>query len=253
MTCSARLPIYTLLISALIPAKTVFGFMSLQGLVMFLLYFAGIAFALIVAFVMKVFFFKGERQPSIMELPSYKMPVAKNVLMELIKPAKMFLKRAGTIIVSIMIVLWFLSSFPLPPVNGTLPPIDYSFVGILGHWLQPLFAPIGFPWQVVSALIPGMAAREVVVSALGTIYALSGNEDAMTQGLSVMLSHVWTLPTALSLLVWYVFAPQCASTLAVVKRETNSWKWPVVLFTYQIVLAYVMAFIVYNGALILLK
>jgi ferrous iron transport protein B len=253
MTCSARLPIYTLLISALIPAKTVFGILSLQGLIMFLLYFAGIIFALLVAFIMKVFFFKGERQPSIMELPSYKMPVARNVLFELIKPAKMFLKRAGTIIVSIMIILWFLSSFPLAPDNANLPAIDYSLVGILGHYLHPLFVPIGFPWQVVAALIPGIAAREVVVSALGTIYALSGNEDAMTQGLGVLLGHSWSLATGLSLLVWYAFAPQCASTLAVVKRETNSWKWPIILFSYQMVLAYVMAFIVYNSAIILMK
>lgn len=253
MTCSARLPIYTLLISALIPAKTIFGFLSLQGLIMFTLYFSGIAFGLIVAFIMKVFFFKGERQPSIMELPSYKMPVLKNVLIELIKPAKQFLKRAGTIIVSIMIVLWFLSSFPLPPVNATQPPIYYSLVGILGHYLHPLFAPIGFPWQVVAALIPGIAAREVVVSALGTIYALSGTEDAMTQGLSSILSHSWSIATGLSLLAWYVFAPQCASTLAVVKRETNSWKWPLILFIYQMFLAYAAAYIVYNIALVLIK
>ncbi len=253
MTCSARLPIYTLLISALIPAKTVFGFLSLQGLVMLGLYVLGIVFALLVAFIMKVFFFKGARQPSIMELPSYKLPVAKNVLIELIKPAKMFLKRAGTIIVSIMIVLWFLSSFPFPPVGATGPAISYSFVGILGKFLHPLFVPIGFPWEVVAALIPGIAAREVVVSALATIYALSGNEDAMSQGLSVILSHSWSLATGLSLLTWYVFAPQCASTLAVVKRETNSWKWPLILFGYQMFLAYAMAFIVYNSALILLK
>lgn len=253
MTCSARLPIYTLLISALIPAKTVFGFLSLQGLVMLGLYVAGIVFALLVAFVMKVFFFKGARQPSIMELPSYKLPVAKNVLIELIKPAKMFLKRAGTIIVSIMIVLWFLSSFPFPPTGATGPAISYSFVGILGKFLHPLFVPIGFPWEVVAALIPGVAAREVVVSALGTIYALSGNEDAMSQGLSAILSHSWSLATGLSLLTWYVFAPQCASTLAVVKRETNSWKWPLILFAYQMFLAYAMAFIVYNSALILFK
>jgi ferrous iron transport protein B len=253
MTCSARLPIYTLLISALIPSKTVFGFLSLQGLVMFSLFFAGIVFALLVAFIMKVFFFKGERQPSIMELPSYKIPVLKNVVIELIKPAKMFLKRAGTIIVSISVILWFLSTFPVAPINATLPAIDYSFVGILGHYLHPIFAPLGFPWQVVAALIPGMAAREVVVSALGTIYALSGTEDAMQNGLGALISNSWTLAMGVSLLVWYIFAPQCVSTLAAVKRETNSIKWPVVLFSYQIILAYVMAFIVYNVISILMK
>ncbi len=253
MTCSARLPIYTLLISALIPSKTVLGFLSLQGIVMFSLFFIGIIFALLVAFVMKIFFFKGERQPSIMELPSYKIPGLKNVIIELIKPAKMFLKRAGTIIVSISVILWFLSTFPVAPIDAILPAIDYSFVGILGHYLHPIFAPLGFSWQVVAALIPGMAAREVVVSALGTIYALSGTEDAMQNGLGVLISNSWTLAMGASLLVWYIFAPQCASTLAVVKRETNSIKWPIILFSYQIVLAYVMAFLVYNVISILMK
>ena len=253
MTCSARLPIYTLLISALIPAKKIFGIFSLQGLVMFSLFFTGIIFALLVAFVMKVFFFKGEREPSIMELPSYKIPVLKNVIIELIKPAKVFLKRAGTIIVSISVVLWFLSTFPYPPANATLPAIDYSFVGIIAHFLHPIFAPLGFPWQVVAALIPGFAAREVLVSALGTIYALSGSEEAVHQGLGTLLSHSWTIAMGLSVLVWYIFAPQCASTLAAVKRETNSIKWPIVLFSYQIVLAYLMAYIVYNVASILIK
>ena len=246
MTCSARLPIYTLLISALIPATKIFGFFSLQGLIMFLLYFSGIAFGLLVAFILKLFFFKGYSQPSIIELPSYKLPILRNVTFELLKPAKMFLKRAGTIIVAIMIILWFLSSWPLPPAHATMPPITYSFVGILGHYLHPLFAPIGFPWQVVAALIPGMAAREVVVSALGTIYALGGDADALSQGLSHILSHSWTIATGVSLLAWYVFAPQCASTLAVVKRETNSWKWPVILFIYQLFLAYVAAFASYH-------
>lgn len=252
MVCSARLPIYTLLISALIPAKTVFGVLSLQGLIMFLLYFSGMFFGLLVALVMKLFFFRKEHQPSIIELPSYKMPIMRNVIIELIKPAKMFLKRAGTIIVAIMIVLWFLSSFPLPPSGATLPAINYSFVGILGKLLHPLFAPIGFPWQVVAALIPGIAAREVVVSALGTIYSLSGNDDVLAKGLGVVLSQSWSLATGLSLLTWYVFAPQCASTLAVVKRETNSWKWPIILFSYQMVLAYVAAFIVYNITLLIM-
>jgi ferrous iron transport protein B len=252
MTCSARLPIYTLLISAFIPAKKVLGYLSLQGLVMFGLYFAGIVFALIVAFVFKHFFFKGERQPSIMELPSYKLPMLKNVLIELIKPAKSFLKRAGTIIVSIMILLWFLSTFPLAPAHATAPAINYSFVGVVGKFIAPFFAPIGFSWQIVAALIPGMAAREVAVSALGTIYALSGDEDAVRQSLGVLLQHSWTLATALALITWYVFAPQCISTLAVAKRETNSWKWPVIMFSYQIFLAYIMSFIVYKIALAVL-
>jgi ferrous iron transport protein B len=246
MTCSARLPIYTLLISALIPAKTVFGFLSLQGLIMFMLYFSGIVFGLAVAFVMKIFFLKNHQQTSIIELPSYKLPSLKNLIIELIKPAKMFLKRAGTIIVSIMIVLWVLSSFPLPPNHASLPDIDYSFVGIIGRFLHPLFSPIGFNWQVVAALIPGMAAREVFVSALGTLYAISGSDEFVAHGLSTVIAHSWSISTGLAVLAWYVFAPQCASTLAVIKRETNSWKWPICSFLYQFMLAYIAAFIVYH-------
>ncbi|MCE2705491.1 MAG: ferrous iron transporter B [Proteobacteria bacterium] len=250
-TCSARLPIYTLLISAFIPTTTVFGLFNLQGIVMFALFAIGIIFVLLVAFVLKFFFLRSGKQISIMELPSYKIPSIANVAMELIKPAKSFLRRAGTIIVAIMIVLWFLSTFPHAPIGATLPAIDYSFVGKIGHYLEFIFLPIGFNWQIVAALIPGMAAREIAVSALGTIYAISGNEEVVRQNLTLFLQHSWSLATALSLITWYIFAPQCISTLAVVKRETNSYKWPIIMFTYQIVLAYVMAFIVYRTVLLL--
>jgi ferrous iron transport protein B len=249
MTCSARLPVYTLLISAFIPVKTVWGFANLQGLVMFALFAAGIIFGLIMAFIFKTFFFKGDRQPLMLELPSYKAPNLYNVLLELIKPAKSFLRRAGTIILSVMIIIWFLSSFPLPPEHATAPAIDYSIAGIVGKFLEPLFRPIGFNWQIVVALIPGMAAREVAVSVLATIFALSGtNDDVIREGLTVILQHAWTLPTALSLITWYVFAPQCISTLAVAKRETNSWKWPTIMFIYQMMLAYLMSLAVFNLA-----
>lgn len=249
MTCSARLPVYTLLISAFIPHKLIWGFINLQGLVMFALFAAGIIFGLIMAFIFKYFFFRGDRQPLILELPSYKTPNLYNVVLELLKPAKSFLKRAGTIILSVMIIIWFLSSFPLPPANATSPAIDYSIAGIVGKFLEPLFAPIGFTWQIVVALIPGMAAREVAVSVLATIFALSGNEDTITSGLTSILQQQWSLATALSLITWYIFAPQCMSTLAVAKRETNSWKWPVVMFIYQIILAYGCSFIVYRIAM----
>ncbi len=248
VTCSARIPVYTLLISIFIPVRTVFGIFNLQGLVMFSLFAVGIIFVLLMAFVFKFFFLKGGKEPSIMELPSYKLPGIKNLLIELIKPAKSFLRRAGTIIVSIMVILWVLSTFPHAPINAKLPAIDYSFVGIMGHYLEVIFKPIGFNWQIVAALIPGMAAREVAVSALGTIYAISGSDDAVRQSLSVVLQHSWSLATALSLITWYVFAPQCVSTLAVVKRETNSYKWPLIMFGYQIGLAYLMSFIVYRVA-----
>lgn len=252
MACSARLPVYTLLISAFIPPIKIFGWLNLQALVMFSLYFTGIVFALIVAFILKHFFFRGTVQPSIMELPSYKLPRAKNVLIELIKPAKMFLKRAATIILSIMIILWFLSSFPLAPENAANAAISYSFVGMVGKFLAPIFAPIGFSWQIVAALIPGMAAREVAVSALATIYALSGDAGSISGSLGAVIQHSWSIATGLSLLTWYIFAPQCMSTLAVVRRETNSWKWPVIMFLYQIFLAYAMSFIVYKIMLIVL-
>lgn len=251
MTCSARLPIYTLLISAFIPRKIIWGFANLQGLVMFGLFAAGIFSGLIMAFVFKHFFFKGDRQPLILELPSYKAPNLYNVLLELVKPAKSFLRRAGTIILSVMIVIWFLSSFPLPPAHATSPAIDYSIAGIVGKFLQPLFAPIGFGWQIVVALIPGMAAREVAVSVLATIFALSGTDESVRVSLASILQHQWGLATALSLITWYVFAPQCISTLAVAKRETNTWKWPIVMFVYQMLLAYGASFVVYRITLLI--
>lgn len=248
MACSARIPVYTLIIAAFIPSKPVLGFVSIQGLVMFLLYAGGIIAALILAFILKKFFIKGNREPLLMELPTYKIPSPKNILFGLIERAKIFLKKAGTIILAMMVVIWFLSTYPAAPLNATKPAIDYSFAGMIGHFLQPLLAPVGFNWQIAVALIPGMAAREVAVAALGSVYAVSGNEDAVREGLTTTLAHAWALPTALALLAWYVFAPQCASTLAVVKRETNSWVWPTVMFSYMLGLAYLGAFSVYHLA-----
>lgn len=248
MTCSARIPVYTLIISAFVPSKKIFGFLNLQGLVFFSLYAAGIIVALVVAFILKKFFLKGTSTPLMIELPTYKIPRVKNVLIGLMERAKIFLQKAGTIILAVMVLIWFLSSYPLPPIGSTEPAIHSSFAGILGRALEPIFAPIGFNWQIVIALIPGMAAREVAVAVLGTVYAISGNEDVVRQSLSVTLSHAWTLPTALSLLVWYAFAQQCASTLAVTKRETNSWLWPAVMFFYMTALAYLASFVVYHAA-----
>lgn len=246
MTCSARLPVYTLLIAAFIPRKFFLGFINLQGLVMLALFAGGVIFALIMAFIFRKTILKGDKQPLILELPSYKMPNPYNVAIELIKPAKSFLKRAGGIILSVMIIIWFLSSFPSAPVDATSPAINYSIAGMIGKFAEPLFTPIGFNWQIVVALIPGMAAREVAVSVLATIYSLSGNEEIIEHGLAVALQHSWSLATALSFITWYVFAPQCMSTLAVVKRETNSWKWPILMFIYQITLAYMMSFVVFK-------
>ncbi len=248
MTCSARIPVYTLIISAFIPAKTVWGYVNLQGLVMFFLYGAGIVAALLIAGVVKLFFSKGKREPLLMPLPTYKMPNPKNILLGLLERVKIFLRKAGTIILAMMIVIWFLSTYPSAPLNAIKPAIDYSFAGMFGHWLEPILSPVGFNWQIAVALVPGMAAREVAVAALGSVYAISGSEDAVREGLSSALAHAWSLPTALALLAWYVFAPQCASTLAVTKRETNSWLWPSVMFAYMLALAYGGAFVVYHTA-----
>jgi ferrous iron transport protein B len=247
MTCSARLPVYTLIIAAFVPNRTVAGGMiGLQGLVMFTLYAAGILSALAVAFVLKRTIFKGAREPLLMELPSYRLPSPRDILLGLLERARIFLARAGTVIFAIMILLWFLGSVPAAPDGATGPAIDYSFAGMLGHALAPLLAPIGFTWQIAIALVPGMAAREVAVAALGTVYALSETGDALSGSLAGVLAADWSLPTALSLLAWFVFAPQCVSTLSVVKRETNSWFWMLVMIAYMTALAYGAAFVTFR-------
>lgn len=244
MTCSARIPVYTLIISALIPDRTVGGFLSLQGLVMFALYAAGILSALIVAFLIRKVFWRGGAEPFMMQLPDYKRPEPGNVLRNLGQKAGAFISRAGRIILPLMVLVWGLSSWPSPPAGAEGPAIAYSAAGRLGHFLEPLFAPIGFSWEMVVALIPGMAAREVAVAALGAIYAVGGEEGA----LAGILARQWSLASGLAFLAWYVFAPQCVATLAVVKRETGGWLWPSVMFGYMLALAYAAAFLVYQGA-----
>jgi len=210
MTCSARIPVYTLIISAFIPNRPVMGsWVGLQGLVMFILYLSGILSALVVAFVLKRTVVKGKPQTFMLELPKYQAPKLNYVLIGLMERARIFLRRAGTIILTSTMVLWVLSNFPSAPADAKGPAILHSFVGIIGGWLSVIFAPIGFNWQMSAALVPGMAAREVAVAALGTVYSLSGNEDAVQTGLVHMLQGAWSLPTALSFLAWYIFAPQC--------------------------------------------
>jgi ferrous iron transport protein B len=247
MTCSARIPVYTLIIGAVIPQKTYWGFVSLQGLVMFGLYAAGILSALGASFVMRRFFWRGMSEPFMMELPTYKAPDAANVLRNLALRGQIFISRAGRIILPLMVLVWFVSTFPVPPAGAVGPAIDYSLAGVMGRWIQPVFAPIGFNWQMTIALIPGMAAREVAVAALGTVYAVGG-ADASTSSLAAILHHQWSLASGLAFLAWYVFAPQCMATLGVVQRETNSWKWPAVMFGYMVALAYAAAFITYQIA-----
>ena len=250
MTCSARIPVYVLIIAAFIPNETVWGFVSLQGLVMFGLYAAGIISALLVSVVIRKVFWRGAVEPFMMELPAYKMPDIKSVLFNLWLRAKIFLRRAGKIILPLMIIVWALSTFPYPPEGATGPAIDYSFAGMIGKTLEPIFAPIGFSWQMVVALVPGMAAREVAVAVLGTVYAVAGAEENVG-ALASVLSADWSLATGLAFLAWYVFAPQCLPTLGVVKRETNSWVWPTVMFVYMVGLAYLASFIVYHTAVAL--
>lgn len=253
MTCSARLPVYALLIAAFVPAQTVWGFLNLQGLVLFGLYMAGIVSALLVSFVLKFFHKDKSQHMLLMELPSYRFPDLKNVWIGLLDRGKIFLKRVGGIIFALSIVLWFLCTFPQPPEGATLPAIDYSLAGMLGHLMQPIFAPLGFNWQICIALIPAMAAREVVVAALGTVYAMSAvDEDAMSEGLATLISGGgdlgWSVATGLSLLVWFIYAPHCLATLATVKRETGSWKTVSIMTIYLFGLAYFMSFLTYQIA-----
>ncbi|WP_374572737.1 ferrous iron transport protein B [Phenylobacterium sp.] len=250
MTCSARIPVYTLIIAAFIPNKTLWGAVNLQGLVMFGLYAAGIVSALLVSFVIRKVFWRGAVEPFLMELPTYKIPDAKNVAHNLLQRAKIFINRAGRIILPLNILIWALSSFPLAPKGATAPAIDYSFAGIIGHFIQPIMAPIGFNWQMAVALVPGMAAREVAVATLGTLYAV-GDADHAPGALASVLARDWSLATGLAFLAWYVFAPQCAATLGVVKRETNGWLWPAIMFGYMFSLAYLASFVVYQTAVAL--
>jgi ferrous iron transport protein B len=253
MTCSARLPVYALIIGAFIPERTVWGGLELQGLVLFVLYLAGIAGAMGVAFILKRRG-SGVRMHSLMlELPAYHWPNLRNLAIGLWQRVEIFLSRVGTIILSLMVILWALSSFPVPPPGATGPAIQYSIAGHIGAWLAVIFAPIGFNWQISIALVPGLAAREVAVGALGTVYALSATGDDVSGALTPLIAHSWSLPTALSLLAWYVFAPQCLSTLATVKRETNSWRYPIIMAAYQFALAYVGSFMTYRVALALMS
>ena len=252
MTCSARLPVYALLISAFIPVREVAGVFQLQGLVLFALYIAGVAGAMAVAWVLKRFTSAGRLvRPLMMELPNYHWPTARGVAIGLWQRVVIFMKRVGGIILMLTILLWFLASFPAPPPGAAGSAIEYSLAGGIGHALTYIFAPIGFNWQICIALVPGMAAREVAVSSLGTVYALSATGSDTAAALSPLIAQTWSLATALSLLAWYVFAPQCLSTLATVKRETGGWKMPLLMAGYLFMLAYLASFATYRVALML--
>jgi ferrous iron transport protein B len=252
MTCSARLPVYALLIGAFIPQKQVWGVFNQQGMVLFGLYFAAIASALVVSWTMKKWRRDKGEHPLLLELPSYRVPHLRDLALGLWERAAIFLKRVGGIILALTILLWFLLSFPAAPADATLPAIDYSFAGRIGHAMTAVFSPLGFNWQICIALIPGLAARELAVSSLATVYALSAaDEDAAAQGLSPLISDGWSLATALSLLVWYIYAPMCLSTLATIKRETNSWKQMSFAAFYLFALAYLASLVTYQVAVAL--
>jgi len=249
MTCSARLPVYALLIGAFIPDQKVWGWFNLQGLVMFALYVGGIVSAMAVAAVFKLWRGDARPTPLLMELPAYRVPSLRHLWRGLQERAMIFLNRVGGIILALTVLLWFLSTYPAPPADATGPAIQYSIAGQVGRALGPLFAPIGFNWQISIALVPGLAAREVAVGALGTVYAVSAGETDLVSALGPLLAQGWSLATALSLLVWYVFAPQCLSTLAAVRRETNSWKLALGMATYLFGLAYGASWLTYRLAL----
>jgi ferrous iron transport protein B len=251
MTCSARLPVYALLIAAFVPNREVGGF-ELQGLVLFGLYVAGIFGALVVAWVIKRLSSAGSQvRPLMMELPAYHWPHPRNVAIGLWQRAVIFLRRVGGIILVMTIALWALSSFPAPPPGATGAPIEYSIAGHLGRGLATVFEPLGFNWQISLSLVPGLAAREVMVSALGTVYALSATGDDTAGALAPLLAQTWSLATAFSLLAWFVFAPQCLATLATIKRETGSVKMALAAAGYLFGLAYLASFITYRVALYL--
>ena len=237
MTCSARLPVYAVIIAAFIPDRPVAGFLGLQGLVMFALYGFGVVGALAAAWVLRRTVTRGPTPTFLMEMPKYQWPAARDIGIGLYQKAWAFLARAGGIILVSTVALWALATWPKPPAGAARPAIEYSVAGHIGATLEPLFRPIGFNKEIALALVPGMAAREVAISALGTVYSLKADADH-PEGLVARLHGAWSLPTALAFLAWYVFAPQCLSTLAVTRRETGGWRWPGFMFAYQFAMAY---------------
>ncbi len=248
MTCSARLPVYAVVIAAVIPAQPVLGPVGLQGLVMFGLYVAGAVAGFLAALALRATVTRGASLPLLMELPAYQLPTLRDLALGLWVRAMLFLKRAGTIILAASFALWALASFPR--AGGEAPPLAASYAGRLGAALQPLVAPLGFGEDIALALVPAMAAREVAVATLGTIHAIDAEDP--TAGLVERLRTAWPLPTALAFLAWFVFAPQCISTLAVARRETGGWRWPLFMLAYLFALAWVAAFVVNRAALALL-
>jgi ferrous iron transport protein B len=245
MTCSARLPVYAVIIAAFIPNRSIGAGIGLQGLVLFALYVAGIVGAMVVALILRRSVTKGAASGFIMEMPKYQMPLLRDLAIGLWQRAWIFLRRAGTIIFMVTVILWVLLSFPRAAPGESQ--VDASIAGKLANGLAVVVAPIGFNRDMALALIPAMAAREVAVSSLATTYAVDAGDDEEAQALALgdRLKATWTLPMALSFLAWFVFAPQCLSTIAVARRETNGWKWPLFMLAYLFGLAYIFAGLTY--------
>jgi ferrous iron transport protein B len=278
MSCSARLPVYTILIALVVPGKYYFGFLSLQGLVMMGLYLLGLVMALIVSYVLKFIIRLKEKSYFILELPVYRAPRWKNVGITMIEKAKIFVTDAGRVIIFISLLLWFLSNYGpsgrMHAVNEKYTALKQqqataqqsvsiekqykseklqnSYAGILGKTIEPVIKPLGYDWKIGIALITSFAAREVFVGTMATLYSVEDKDnnttlqEKMRSAVHEDGSKVYTLPAALSLMVFYVFAMQCMSTLAIVKRETRTWKWPVVQFIYMTGLAYLMSLLIYH-------
>lgn len=248
MTCSARLPVYTLLVSAFVPETKVWGLVDARALTMFGLFAMGVVSAFVVAWIARIAGGKRSQSLFLLEMPSYRMPQWKYIFTSIWLRTKAFLHRAGTIILVSSIAIWILSSFPKPPAGATEPAIDYSIAGRLGHALEPLVAPIGFDWRIATGLIPGMAAREVMVSSLATVFAIEAgdNEELQANSLREKIIAAWPPATGFALIAWYIYAPQCMSTIATVKRETGGWKWALVMTAYMFALAWLAAWVTFR-------
>ena len=245
MTCSARLPVYAIVIGAFIPDRRIAGVLGLQGLVLFGLYVVGVVGALVAAVVLRRTVTKGPTPTFLMEMPKYQWPHARDIGIGLYQRAWAFLGRAGGIILISTVALWALATWPKPPAGYAGTALAYSVAGRIGTALEPVFRPIGFNKEIALALVPGMAAREVAVSSLATVYSLEGTSKDHAEPLIERLRTAWSLPTALAFLAWYVFAPQCISTLAVTRRETGGWAWPAFMFAYLFGMAYAAAGLTY--------
>jgi ferrous iron transport protein B len=253
ISCSARLPVYTLMISAFIPDIYIYNFINLQGFMMVGMYFLGTITAFILAKVFSKFLSEKSNSTFVIELPPYRVPIFKSVFKQVYNRGKLFLIDAGKIIMMISIIIWFLASFPRNNQNVSI--IDKSYSGKIGHFIEPIIEPLGFDWKVGVGLITSFAAREVVVSTLSTIYNIQDDENSMINLKQSMKDdinpdsghHIYTPLVAVSFMIFYVYAAQCMATFAVVRRETNTWKWPIFMIIYMTLLAYFMSFFVFQG------